>query len=139
MGEPKAKRTREEIKARRASSSGPPNSSFRTRCTARSAANLNVTWASWSLAYFVFICDECVEMCNDVIAGRPIAGKGYQKPLERSTDQLLPLMGSVNFAADASRDFLQQVVDTLRSREVSWADIGAHLGVSRQSAWERFS
>jgi ATP-dependent Clp protease ATP-binding subunit ClpX len=48
-------------------------------------------------------------------------------------------MGSVNFAADASRDFLQQVVDTLRSREVSWADIGANLGVSRQSAWERFS
>jgi biotin operon repressor len=31
------------------------------------------------------------------------------------------------------------VVDTLRSREVSWADIGEALGVSRQSAWERFS
>jgi ATP-dependent Clp protease ATP-binding subunit ClpX len=88
---------------------------------------------------FVFICNECVETCNDVIAGRPIADKGYKKPLERSTDQLLLLMGSVNYAADASRDFLQQVVDTLRGREISWADIGAHLGVSRQSAWERFS
>ena len=63
-------------------------------------------------------------MCNDVIAGRPISDKGYTKPLERSTDQLLSLMGSVNYAADASRDFLQQVVDTLRGREVSWADIG---------------
>ena len=88
---------------------------------------------------FVFICDECVAMCNDVIAVRPHAAKSYKKPLERSTGQLLLLMGSVNFAADASRDFLQQVVDTLRSREVSWADIGEGLGVSRQSAWERFS
>jgi len=88
---------------------------------------------------FVFICNECVAMCNDVIAARPLPDKGYEKPLERSSDELLLLMGSVNFAADASRDFLQQVVDTLRSREVSWADIGEALGVSRQSAWERFS
>ena len=27
----------------------------------------------------------------------------------------------------------------LRAREVSWAQIGAALGMSRQSAWERFS
>ena len=52
---------------------------------------------------------------------------------------LLSLMGSVHYAADGARDFLQQIVDTLRLREVSWADIGERLGVSRQSAWERFS
>jgi biotin operon repressor len=34
---------------------------------------------------------------------------------------------------------LQWVVELLRSREVSWAQIGAALGISRQSAWERFS
>ena len=88
---------------------------------------------------FVFICNECVAMCNDVIAERPLPDNGYTRPLERSSDQLLTLMGSVNYAADASRDFLQQIVDTLRGREVSWADIGKALGVSRQSAWERFS
>jgi hypothetical protein len=88
---------------------------------------------------FVFICNECVAMCNDVIALRPIADNGYRPPLERASDQLLPLMASVNFAADASRGFLQQIVDELRRREVSWADIGEGLGVSRQSAWERFS
>lgn len=88
---------------------------------------------------FVFICNECVGMCVDIVDGRPIPDNGYTKPLERSTDQLLSLMGSVNYAADASRDFLQQIVDTLRGREISWADIGEKLGVSRQSAWERFS
>jgi hypothetical protein len=80
-----------------------------------------------------------VAMCNDVIASRPIPDNGYTKPLERSSEQLLLLIGSVNYATDASRDFLQQIVDTLRGREVSWADIGEALGVSRQSAWERFS
>ncbi|WP_181175746.1 hypothetical protein [Mesorhizobium sp. B2-3-4] len=35
--------------------------------------------------------------------------------------------------------YLQLLVDTLRSRKVSWARIGGRLGVSRQSAWERFS
>ena len=34
---------------------------------------------------------------------------------------------------------LQTVVEELRGREVSWARIGEALGVSRQSAWERFS
>jgi len=34
---------------------------------------------------------------------------------------------------------LQWVVDLLRSRGVSWAVIGAALGISRQSAWERFT
>jgi hypothetical protein len=31
------------------------------------------------------------------------------------------------------------VVDELRRREVSWADIGLAPGISRLSAWERFS
>src|SRR6516162_1775874 len=34
---------------------------------------------------------------------------------------------------------LQWVVELLRSREVSWAQIGGALGISRQSAWERFT
>jgi biotin operon repressor len=31
------------------------------------------------------------------------------------------------------------VIDLLRSRKVSWAQIGTALGMSRQSAWERFT
>ena len=138
MGEPKAKRTREEIKARR---------KLERTVGRKLPAALHCSFCAKSqdevekliAGPFVFICNECVGMCVEIIDGRPLTDKGYKKPLERSTDQLLPLMGSVNYAADASRDFLQQVVDTLRSREVSWADIGQHLGVSRQSAWERFS
>jgi hypothetical protein len=138
MGEPKAQRTREEMKARRklerATGSKLPTALHCSFC-GKSQTDVEKLIAG----PIVFICNECVEICNDVIAGRPIADKGYKKPLERSTDQLLLLMDSVNYAADASREFLQSIVDELRSREVSWADIGANLGVSRQSAWERFS
>jgi hypothetical protein len=34
---------------------------------------------------------------------------------------------------------LQDTVDALREREVSWAVIREALGVSRQAAWDRFS
>jgi hypothetical protein len=86
----------------------------------------------------VFICEACVGLCEAILAGRPVPDAGF-KPLEQSSEHLLELLGSVALAADSNRDFLQSVVDTLRGREISWADIAAPLGVSRQSAWERFS
>ena len=88
-----------------------------------------------------FICDECVGLCDKVLAGEPLPGAPYSgfKPLERPTEDLLELLPSVNFATEASRNFLQSVVETLRGREVSWQVIADQLGVSRQSAWERFS
>ena len=86
----------------------------------------------------VFICGECVGWCNDALAGRTIAPI-HMKLSDRTNEQVLELMASLDYAAEGSRDHLQQIVDTLRGREVSWADIGAALGVSRQSAWERFS
>jgi hypothetical protein len=33
---------------------------------------------------------------------------------------------------------MQDIVDILREREVSWATIGQTLAVSRQAAWKRF-
>ena len=88
----------------------------------------------------VFICNECVRLCDQIIAGTwaPAAHKAF-KPLERPAEELLELLPTVDFASEANRDFLQDLVDALRRREVSWADIGQALGVSRQSAWERFS
>jgi ATP-dependent Clp protease ATP-binding subunit ClpX len=88
---------------------------------------------------YVFICNECVALCDDIIADKPLPDHSAFKPLERPTDQLLSLIGSVHLNAEASANFLQSIVDTLRGREVSWAEIAEPLGVSRQSAWERFS
>jgi ATP-dependent Clp protease ATP-binding subunit ClpX len=88
---------------------------------------------------YVFVCNECVALCSDIMAGKPLPAHSAFKPLERPSEELLSLMGSVNLNTEASANFLQSIVDTLRAREVSWATIAGELGVSRQSAWERFS
>lgn len=88
----------------------------------------------------VFICETCVGLCDKIIAGAwtKADSKGFE-PLKQATEELLELLPSVDFASEANRDFLQALVEALRQREVSWADIGEKLGVSRQSTWERFS
>ena len=86
----------------------------------------------------IFICDECVELCNEVIAGRlPKTDKPTKEelPTERLLEQLQPIEDTIQGKGSQ----LQWVVDLLRSRDVSWAQIGSALGVSRQSAWERFT
>ena len=86
----------------------------------------------------IFICDECVHLCNEWIADRPPAtaiGSLETVPSERLLERLKPIEETIQ----GHGNMLQSVVDLLRTREVSWAEIGRALGVSRQSAWERFS
>jgi hypothetical protein len=139
MAERKAKPTREEIKARRKLEGWVgrklPAALHCSFCGKSQHQVEKLIAGPW-----IFVCNECVRLCQGILDGAPAPDPSTPfKPLDRPTEQLLSLMGSVNYAADGARDFLQQIVDTLRGREVSWADIGEHLGVSRQSAWERFS
>jgi ATP-dependent Clp protease ATP-binding subunit ClpX len=88
----------------------------------------------------VFICDECVELCNEIIArGGPRNSSKIPAVEELPTERLLERLQPIEDTIQGRGSQLQQVVDILRSREVSWAQIGAALGISRQSAWERFS
>jgi ATP-dependent Clp protease ATP-binding subunit ClpX len=89
---------------------------------------------------FTFICGACVGLCNEYIAGRTpkLDHQAFaieNIPTERLLSQLRPLEQN----RQGKGRQLQAVVDGLRQREVSWAQIGEALGVSRQSAWERFS
>jgi hypothetical protein len=86
----------------------------------------------------IFICDECIGLCNGIIAGHLPTSKSpslEQLPTERLVERLGPIEETVQGKGSQ----LQQVVDLLRSRRVSWAVIGGALGISRQSAWERFT
>jgi len=86
----------------------------------------------------IFICDECVGLCNEVISGHlPISKSPSLEELP--TDRLLERLGPIEETVQGKGNQLQQIVDLLRSRRVSWAVIGAALGISRQSAWERFT
>jgi hypothetical protein len=86
----------------------------------------------------IFICDECVGLCNEIIADRPLNSKSAS-PEELPTERLLERLGPIEETVQGKGNQLQTVVDLLRSRKVSWAQIGAALGISRQSAWERFT
>ena len=84
----------------------------------------------------VYICDACLGVCNKILEATPQKFAGW----EAMTDaQLLGSLAPTNAALEGVRTVLQAQVDTLRKREVSWADIGKALGISRQAAWERFS
>ena len=61
------------------------------------------------------------------------------KPEELPTERLLQRLQAIEDTVQGKGNQLQQVVEILRSREVSWAQIGAALSISRQSAWERFT
>ncbi len=87
----------------------------------------------------VMICDACVGLCQDYIAGRKPDLSGFPAPKDMPTERLIAQLPGVEATVRGKRTQLQWVIDELRRREVSWADIGQALGISRQSAWERFS
>jgi ATP-dependent Clp protease ATP-binding subunit ClpX len=89
---------------------------------------------------FIFICDECVALCDEYVAGRTPKIDAERFVITKiPTDTLLARLKPIEQTLQGMGNQLQTVVEALRGREVSWARIGEALGVSRQSAWERFS
>jgi ClpX C4-type zinc finger len=88
----------------------------------------------------VFICDECVQLCQAIIANKAPTQEvpGSLLPDNASTEKLLKTLAGYNGAFESVDAAMQDIVDILREREVSWAMIGQALAVSRQAAWKRF-
>lgn len=88
----------------------------------------------------VFICDECIGRCVKIIESPP--GEAREPvshlPGDQPTEQLVKMLTFYNGAFESVGANMQDIVDVLRQREVSWAVIGEALGVSRQAAWKRF-
>ena len=76
------------------------------------------------------ICDDCVGSCVTILAASP------PEPLDG--ESVRASLRACDAAVEAARDLLQRRVDDLRTRPVSWEQIGKALGISRQAAWERF-
>jgi ClpX C4-type zinc finger len=114
----------------------------------------------------IFICNECVAICVSLVEeAERKAQSGESSPVpppnessapegndsfvgeghmigdieSMPTERLLRWLKFQEKLFEQSRAGLQDAVDTLRAREVSWAVIGDALGVSRQAAWDRFS
>jgi ATP-dependent protease Clp ATPase subunit len=91
----------------------------------------------------VFICNECVGLCNDILAleGQPKPGDdavaSWQQRLP--DDELLAHLPKIAAAAEQVERHLTAWVREARERRITWTRIGEALGMTRQSAWERFS
>jgi hypothetical protein len=90
----------------------------------------------------VFICDECVRLCGDLIAQKSGPGPVVQvAPWESASDldQILASLPRVAAAGAQVEANLIAWVRRARALGATWARVGEALGMTRQSAWERFS
>jgi hypothetical protein len=90
----------------------------------------------------VFICNECVALCDAIIIA-----EGQEKtrdptqlltPATVTKEMLISILAGYNGAFERVDHTMQEIVDLLREQDVSWATIGQALNVSRQAAWKRF-
>lgn len=92
----------------------------------------------------IYICNECVERCNQILGSAADQPADAEPPeltyWQSMTDQqLLDQLPKIAAVAAQVEGSLTIWVRRVRSRGVSWARIGEALDMTRQSAWERFS
>src|SRR5216683_1344053 len=88
----------------------------------------------------VYICNECVALCVELIETKPAGMPKLASWKERVSDQeLLTTLPKIAAAGTQVDRQLAEWVTHARARGITWTRIGAALGMTRQSAWERFS
>jgi hypothetical protein len=89
----------------------------------------------------VHICNECVALADGIVREYRDNQVEVRLPTwESLTDeQMLDHIPRVAAVADQVEADLRSWVQELRRRGVTWTRIGQALGITRQSAWERFS
>ena len=87
------------------------------------------------------VCATCIDDFHEIIhdQAKLAAAKG-PFPWETMPDEeMLATLPLIMSSAEQNTAFAHEWVDLLRERNISWAEIGRTLGVSRQAAWERFA
>jgi hypothetical protein len=94
----------------------------------------------------VFICNECVDLCNQIIATAPEVAPGGDADTKVeawhkrfSDEELLAHLPKIAALSAQVEQQLTGWVRQARERGITWTRIGEALGMTRQSAWERFS
>lgn len=86
------------------------------------------------------ICDDCVEHFHDNNLHPERIAEMSRPPWEvMPLTELLATLTLIMRSAEQNNDFAQEWVEMLREKRASWAEIGKALGVSRQSAWEKYA
>jgi ClpX C4-type zinc finger len=88
----------------------------------------------------VYICDECVALCQLIMESKP-ASVPQLRAWQQTDDveAVLESLPRVARAADQVEKDLAGWVGRARELGATWARIGESLDMTRQSAWARFS
>ena len=88
----------------------------------------------------VYICNECVDLCRQIIGDAPSLPprlRSWEEDLDlEGVLASLPRMAAAGAQVESN---LSRFVMRARELGATWATIGSSLGITRQSAWERFS
>jgi hypothetical protein len=90
----------------------------------------------------IYICDGCVGACQAILErdlDTPAKAPSLPEWASLTDDELLQRIPFIAASAANIEAGLRDRVHELRDRGISWARIGDALGMTRQSAWERFS
>src|SRR6201995_4570315 len=89
----------------------------------------------------VFICDSCVALCAQLVDDPPPNPAPQLAAWDHATsvDQVLEALPRIAAAGAQAERHLTGWVRRARELGATWARIGESLGMTRQSAWERFS
>jgi hypothetical protein len=87
------------------------------------------------------VCATCVDDFHAMLheEGRTQAARAAMPWESMSDAEVLAVLPQILASAEQNVAFAHEWVDLLRERNVSWAEIGRALGVTRQAAWERFA
>lgn len=86
------------------------------------------------------ICEACVGFYSSMFSSAEHTALASKPPWESMSDaELLSNIPLISSTSDQVSQFLVDWVELVRTRKISWAEIGKALGVSRQAAWERFA
>jgi len=89
----------------------------------------------------VQICNECVALAEAIMDDYRDKPRELRLPIwePMSDQQMLDHIPRMAVVAHQVETDLRSWVGELRRRGVTWSKIGEALGITRQSAWERFS
>ena len=86
----------------------------------------------------VHICDECVAKCVAILAEDGPSESRVPEWAGLTDEELLAGLPRIAATSAQVEAGLRERVLDLRERGVTWVRIGDALGMTRQSAWERF-
>jgi ClpX C4-type zinc finger len=89
----------------------------------------------------VSICDSCVAAFAEIIFESKRTGITAVADVQQNLpdDELLALLPKVAAAGAQPEHQVALLVSKARARGITWARIGAAMGMTRQAAWQRFS